>query len=80
MLRIAILILFMLGIVQAMPSAEQAFFCYIPSAEVSAAFAKAVSSIEYASAQLVSAASETRAWDMFLTQFVDCAKSFPSTT
>ena len=78
MLRIAIILFVLIGFAQAMPTLEQSLFCYIPTPEVSAAFHKAVNTVSYASAQLVSAASDVRAWDLFLTQFMDIAKSFPS--
>ena len=54
----AMFLILLLGVVHAMPSLEQSLFCYIPTAEVSAAFAKTISSVSYASAQLVSAASD----------------------
>ena len=59
--------------VTAMPSSlEQSMFCFVPTSDVSAAFAKAMSSVSYASARLVTAAQDTRAWDLFLTAFTEC--------
>ena len=78
LIRVAIILL-ILGMVCTMPTtSEQSLFCMLPSPDLLASFIKAVTALDYPASKLATAASDTRAWDVFLTGLIDCCVNYPS--
>jgi hypothetical protein len=77
MLGRMVCLLILVTVVTAMPSNMDAYFCHVPTATISAMFAKSLATVESEFADLLNAVSCTKAYDMFIADFASKCRNFP---